>query len=267
MSKRAWWRIVPFLVLVLAIGLVSGCGRGRLTGDVATATPTKTPRPIAKVSSPPAVTAELPAIRTPEPTAVPTNTALPSPTETAIPASATPVPPTATAVPATATRAPAARAAPRPTAPPAAPTAAPRLQVDFAITELRVLGLGENNGGIEGSGAGRTIYITVKDAAGNPIDGAVIVNTAEYPGRAVSGDKGTGTGKAEILMDREVFRLKVESVNGAAVTSEVSHNLSLMDPAPVDIAGKLGDACPSPDNCPLPPYKHFSYMITFQRTH
>jgi hypothetical protein len=265
MSKHAWWRIACLLVLILAIGLVSACGRGRLAGDVATSTPTKTPRPIAKVSSPPAVTAELPAIRTPEPTAVPTNTALPSPTETAIPASATPVPPTATAVPATATRAPAARAAPRPTAPPAAPTAAPRPQVDFAITELRVLGLGENNGGIEGSGAGRTIFITVKDAAGNPIDGAVIVNTAEYPGRAVSGDKGTG--KAEILMDREVFRLKVESVNGAAVTSEVSHNLSLMDPAPADIAGKLGDACPSLDNCPVPPYKHFSYVLTFQRTH
>jgi hypothetical protein len=35
---------------------------------------------------------------------------------------------------------------------------------------------------------------------------------------------------------------------------------------PSDIAGKLGDACPTVDNCPLPPYKHFSYVVVFRRT-
>jgi len=92
-----------------------------------------------------------------------------------------------------------------------------------------------------------------------------IVNTAPYPGRAVSGDKGPG--KAEILMDREEFRLAVESVNGAPVTSETSRTMSLINPLPSDIAGKLGDTCPTADNCPLPPYKHFSYAITFRRTY
>ena len=265
MSKRDWWRIAPFFVLILAIGLVSACGRGRLATAEATATPTRTPRPIAKASSPTATPADGLAIRTTAPTAVPTNTAPPSPIATAVPASDTPVPPTATTLPATATRVPATKTAPRPTAPPPAPTVPPKPPADFTITELRVLGLGENNGGIEGPGSGRTIFITIKDAAGNPIDGAVIVNTAEYPGRVISGDKGPG--KAEILMDREVFRLKVESADGAPVTSEVSHNLSLIDPAPQDIVGKLGNACPSLDNCPLPPYKHFSYVITFQRTY
>ncbi len=132
------------------------------------------------------------------------------------------------------------------------------------IAELRVLGLNENNGGIEAGGL-RNIYITVIDAAGNPIDGAVIVNTAPYPGRAVTGDKGPG--KAELLMDKEEFRIKVESVNGAPVSSETSHTLSLINPLPADIAGKLGDTCPTVDNCPLPPYKHFSYVITFRRTY
>jgi len=147
---------------------------------------------------------------------------------------------------------------------PAAPTNTPAPIVDFVITELRVLGLNENPGGIEFGGL-RNIYIIVVDAAGNPIDGALLVNTAPYPGQAVSGDKGPG--KAEILMDREEFRIKVESVNGQPVSSETSRTMSLIAPAPSDIAGKLGDACPTVDNCPLPPYKHFSYVIVFRRAY
>jgi hypothetical protein len=155
-------------------------------------------------------------------------------------------------------------AAPTATRPPAAPTNTPAPAVDFVITELRVLGLNENNGGIE-LGGQRNIYITVVDAAGNPIDGALIVNTAPYPGQAISGDKGPG--KAEILMDREEFRIKVESVAGQPVASETSRTLSLIAPVPSDIAGKLGDVCPTVDNCPLPPYKHFSYVIVFRRAY
>lgn len=134
----------------------------------------------------------------------------------------------------------------------------------FVITELRVLGLEENNGGIEIGGL-RNIYITVVDAAGTPIDGAVVVNTAPYPGRVVSGDKGPG--KAEILMDKEEFRLKIESVNGQPVSSETSRTMSLISPVAADVAGRLGEVCPTADNCPMPLYKHFSYVITFRRTY
>lgn len=271
MSKYARWRGALVLVLFAAIGLAAACGRGGPAGGAATATPTRTPRPAARVGAHLAPTPELPAIRTAAPTASPTHTAAPSPTATAIPASATPVPPTATEAPATATRAPAAAPAPHvpptraPTAPPV-PAAPAQPQVDFAITELRVLGLAENNGGIEGAGSQHIIFINVLDAAGNPLDGARIVNTvAEYPGEAISGDKGPG--KAEITLWRDVFRLKVESVGGAPVTSEVSHNLSVMDPDPRDIVGKLGDYCTTLDNCPLPTWKHFSYVITFRKTH
>jgi hypothetical protein len=150
------------------------------------------------------------------------------------------------------------------TATPLPPTNTPAPQVDFVIAELRALGLGENNGGIEQGGL-RNIYVTVLDAAGNPIDGAVIANTAPYPGRAITGDKGPG--RTEFLMDKEEFRLVVESVGGTPVSSETSRTMSLINPVPADIAGKLGDACPSVDNCPLPPYKHFSYNITFRRTY
>lgn len=68
-------------------------------------------------------------------------------------------------------------------------------------------------------------------------------------------------------MDKEEFRLMVESVNGGAVRSETTRTMSLIAPVPADIAGKLGDACPTADNCPLPPYKHFSYVVTFRRTY
>ena len=67
-------------------------------------------------------------------------------------------------------------------------------------------------------------------------------------------------------MNAEEFRLMVASINGQPVTSETSRAMSLVSPVPSDIAGKLGDACPTVDNCPLPPYKHWSYVITFRRT-
>lgn len=252
----AWWMLAALLLAVLAM---TGCG----ANDAApTPTPTKTltPTPLPATATPTATPSPLPPTATPSP--LPTDTPAPTETPTLPPATDTPAPPpTATAVAALPTTAP---VAPTAAPPPAAPTDTPAPAVDFVISELRVLGLGENSGGIEFGGL-RNIYITVVDAAGNPVDGALIINTAPYPGQAVSGDKGSG--KAEILMDREEFRIKVESVGGQAVSSETSHTLSLVAPVPSDIAGKLGDACPTVDNCPLPPYKHFSYVITFRRTY
>ncbi len=244
---------------LILIASLAACSPGFLAQSKPTPTPTKTPRPqpVAFATQTPAPTftatpiptdTPVPPTATPAPTdiPIPADTATPIPTDTPVPPTNTPAPPTATFTP-------------------APPTATPTPALDFVISEIYVLGLGENNGGIEGPGSMRVIFINVVDAAGNPIDGARIINVAPYPGETVSGDKGPG--KAEILMDREVFNLKIESVNGAPVTSEVSHNLSLMQPEPADIAGKLGSACPTVDNCPLPPYKHFSYRITFRRTY
>lgn len=256
MPKQLPVRIAAILALIPLLTLIWACSAG---GPQATPTPTKTPRP-QQVAAVPTATATLLPLPTaaPLPTETPAPTATPQPTATAEP-TAIPEPPTETPpLIIEVTRPPAATATPQP------PTATPAPSVDFVIAELRVLGLGENNGGIEFGGQ-RNIFITVVDAAGNPIDGAVIVNTAPYPGRTVTGDKGPG--KAEILMDREEFRLTVESVNGAPVRSETTRTLSLINPAPSDIAGKLGDACPTVDNCPLPPYKHFSYVLTFRRTY
>lgn len=256
--NRTMRRFSLTILAGLLAALLAGCGPSE---PAATPTPTKTLTPTAlpPTATPTATPSPLPP--TPTPPVAPTDTPAPTETPTLPPATDTPTPqPT----PAIAVAAPtAAPAAPTATPAPAAPTATPAPAVDFVISELRVLGLGENNGGIEVGGQ-RNIYITVVDAAGNPIDGARLVNTAPYPGQAITGDKGPG--KAEILMDREEFRIKVESVNGQPVSSETSRTMSLIAPVPSDIAGKLGDACPTVDNCPLPPYKHFSYVIVFKRT-
>ncbi len=259
MPKQPFVRAALILALIPLLSLIwAGCAGA----PQATPTPTKTPRP-QQVAAVPTATVTLP----PLPTATPPPTATPIPTDTTVP-TATPAPPTATPEPPAATPPPppveVTRPPAGPTATPRPPTATPAPAVDFVIAELRALGLGENNGGIEFGGL-RNIYINVVDAGGNPIDGAVIVNTAPYPMRVVTGDKGPG--KAEILMDKEEFRLAVESVNGAAVRSETTRTMSLINPVPADIAGKLGDTCPTVDNCPLPPYKHFSYVLTFRRAY
>ena len=275
MSQKLSASIKLPYILFLIILPVLACSPNFWGRAEPTPTPTKTPKSagVAQVAAtdtlPPADTPLSPAdTSTPvsTDTPAPTSTPVPLPTDTPLPTETpTEIPPTPTDLPPTETPTPAP-----PTATPE-PTATPAPALDFVITELRVLGLDENNGGIEGAGSGRTIFITVIDVAGNPIDGALIVNTAEYPRQTHSGDKGPG--KAEILMDREVFRLKIESVGGGPVTSEVSHNMSLMQPVPEDIVGKLGGpdysnpACLTLDNCPLPPGKHFSYVITFQRTY
>jgi hypothetical protein len=260
-SNGLWPRIAGlFLLLCLLAALPASCLN---RAGEATPTPTRTPRSAVRATSTPAAVAQAVIPDLPTATPVPSVTPTYTPSPTDVPATATaspsPLPPTPTRLPPTQVAVAVA------TQPPPPPTQPPAPASDFVIADLHVLGLGQNNGGIEGPGAGRTIFITVLDAAGNPLNGALVVNTAQWPRQALSGDKGPG--KAEILMDREEFRLKVQSVNGQPVTSETSHTMSLIAPVPSDIAGKLGSACPTTDNCPLPPYKHFSYVITFRRTH
>jgi len=127
------------------------------------------------------------------PTATPTET--PVPTDTPVPPTATPVPPTATPVP---TRVPVrvvAAAAPAP-AVQAAVAAAPKPSTQFTVIESRRLTPCENRGM-------HNIFVKVVDAAGNPVDGVMLVQTPHgQPGnvldKQVSGSKGPG--QAEFLM-------------------------------------------------------------------
>ncbi len=128
------------------------------------------------------------------PTATPTNTPTPTPTFTPSPTPTfTPVP-TNTPVPvrvAAQAQAPAAAAARA-----AAPAPAPAPSVQFKLIEMRRLSACENRGM-------HNIFITVVDAAGNPVDGVMLIQSpANQIGnvldKALSGSKGPG--KAEFIM-------------------------------------------------------------------
>lgn len=168
--------------------------------------------------------------------------------------------------------APPAEAVPLPAVDPSASSAGDfNPDAQYQIVHFKVRGLGENNGGIRDSGAQHHIFLTVLDANGNGVDGAVVENLVGEKGSVTTGDKGPG--KAEITMYYEPFKLRVASDPGGAVTSQTSNQMGLVFPHLPDLVGKLGDenyeygACPTIDiKCAWPIQAiHFSYEITFQK--
>lgn len=234
-----------------------------------TATPTKTPKPPptntpdpslftpTPTPQPTATNTPLPPTETPTPQ-VPTDTPTPEepePTETPTPE---PEPPTATPVPA------------EPTATPL-PTDTPEPEVAYKIVHYKVLGEGENNGGIFNKGGQHLIFLTVLDENGNGLDGAVVKDANGSDLEVVTGSKGPG--KAEISMEWDPYKLYVAADPSGPTTSEVSNQMNNAFPHIPDIVGKLGPAdnpasvCPTIDiQCEPPFYSvHFSYEITFQK--
>lgn len=223
------------------------------TPDPASFTPTPTPIP---PTDTPTIT-PLPPADTPEPapTEAPTDTPVPeepAPTDTPVPE------PTATPVPAEPTPTP-------------EPTEPPTPEVAYKIVHYKVLGDGENNGGIFSSGGQHLIFLTVLDENGNGLDGAVVKDENGSNLEIVTGSKGPG--KAEITMEWDPYKLYVAADPSGPTTSEVSNQMNTAYPHIPDIIGKLGSleneysVCPTPDvRCEPPFYSvHFSYEITFQK--
>jgi hypothetical protein len=269
------FNIIITITLLLLINLA--CGPNFIAQVGPTATPTKTPKP--------------PATATSEPTAVILATATPiPPTATPMPATNTPMPPTDTPTVEPTATATAAEAMPTetltpeptkakaaPTQPPAtptdtpAPTATVAPAVAYKITHYKVLGEGENNGGIFNKGGQHIIFLTVLDAAGNGINGAVVKDKNGSSFQVVTGDKGPG--KAEIQMMFDPYKLYVAADPSGPTTSEVSNAMNTEYPYLPDVVGKLGSlenetsVCPTLEiRCSPPFYNvHFSYEITFQK--
>ena len=209
-TKLQMIAVILLLIYLLGIALPSML-IGQLGGSPAPAP--KAARPVARTLQDRAISialaADLPVQYTPTytpwptetpiptptftPTATPTNTPLPTatplPTNTPIPPTATPLPPpppAPVAQVAAAPRAVAAAAAPQPAKP----------STQFTVLEKRRMTPCENKGN-------HHIFIKVVDAAGNPVDGVVLVQTPHrQPGnvmdKTVSGVKGPG--KAEFTM-------------------------------------------------------------------
>ncbi len=250
------------------------CGPSFLAGvPTPTATPTKTPKPA------PTQTAD-PALFTPTPTPPPTATPIP-PTHTPQPVPPTPTPehtatfvseePTPTNEPTVPPDPPTGTPAPAEPAP--APTDTPEAEPEMAykIVHYKVLGDGENNGGIFNKGGMHHIFLTVLDETGNGLDNAVVKDANGSSLEVVTGSKGPG--KAEIEMAYDPYKLYVAADLNGETTSEVSNQMNTLYPHIPDVVGKLGgleneySVCPTPDvRCSPPFYNvHFSYEITFQR--
>jgi len=141
----------------------------------------------------------------------------------------------------------------------------------YQIVYFKVRGLDENNGGIRDSSAQHHIFITVLDAAGNGVDGAVVKNLVGDKLDIVTGNKGPG--KAEVTMYWEPFKLYVAADPSGPTTSQVSNQMGLAFPHLPDIVGRLGGldyeygVCPTLEvKCQWPIQAvHFSYEITFQK--
>ena len=235
-----------------------------------TATPTKTPKPpptdtpvallvsATSTPEPPPTNTLVPPTDTPEPEPTATPEPVDTPTPEPAPPTDTPEPPTATPVPAEPTPTP-------------EPTATPEPEFAYKIVHYKVLGEGENNGGIFNKGGQHFIFLTVLDAAGNGVDGAIVKDANGSALEVVTGDKGPG--KAEISMEWEPYKLYVAADPAGPTTSEISNQMNTAFPHIPDIVGKLGDinneysVCPTPEiRCEPPFYSvHFSYEITFQK--
>jgi hypothetical protein len=120
----------------------------------------------------------------------------------------------------------------QPTTTPLPPTPA----VDFAIIKQR-LWSNEENGGVSFNGSastcgfGHEIYVTVIDAAGQPLDGVIIADTYDNP-RQITGS--IGPGRAQYVLFGNGYNLFVfvaeDHSAGRPVTSEVSQVMSAKDP-------------------------------------
>jgi CRP-like cAMP-binding protein len=246
-STTSWWgrtstggklRLIAVILLLiwllgvaapsLVISLLSNNGSAGIT------------RPVAKSSFSDrmvlvALAADLPIDVTPTYTPWPTETPMPTPTftptatptETPIPtATFTPVPPTETPVPPTPAPVRAVARAAAPVAAvqaAAAPAAAPAPSQQYKLVESRRMTPCENRGL-------HNIFIKVVDAAGNPVDGVLIVQTpADQIGnvldKMVTGTKGPGL--AEFVMWKGAQYAVYATTDGVSPTgSDVAQGMN-----------------------------------------
>jgi hypothetical protein len=172
---------------------------------------------------------------------------------------------------------PAATEAPENTPTPAPPTNTPeptatpeptQPAVDFVLAEQRMF-TQQENGGCMGS---HQIFVTVVDAAGNPIDGVTVEDTFRAVPPHVTGEKGPG--KLEYDLWQNGFSVEVtKKADGSPAKSEVTAKLSSVDEdIPVDWLLAAG-YCSSPADCTTRQSSnqlcrgHYSYSVIFKRTY
>jgi hypothetical protein len=233
-----------------------------------TPTPTKTPRPsvtVTATSTPtytPMPTGTATSTSAPTPTANPTDTPTTNPTDTPVPTN-TPLPKNTLPPPPT----------PTPVEPPTN-TPPPAPSVDFKVITQRMFSMKENGGDPQEGGCGmnHTMYISVMDINGNPVDVSLRV---AWPGGEQDINTGEkGPGKAEWPMYGSYWvKVLRDLSSGREYTSEVTREMSSHHPALEDLAA--GGYCldRSIEECSelrdqgigALCYGHYSYEVVFQR--
>lgn len=222
-----------------------------------------TPSMIAALASPtPTHTATPP----PTPTPLPTDTPIPTPTQ--VPPTDTPAPvdtvaPTDTPAPPTNTPGPPTDT-PEPTATPE-PAKPP---VDYVVAEAYLIP-NPSYGGCPGA---HSIFVTVLDANGSPIDGVSIEDTGHAVPAKVSGEKGAG--KVEYDLWKNGFSLYIsKNADGSPATSDITPKLSSVDSDIPDDWLVQANYCRDLADCQQRKstnqlcYGHYAYNVTFKKTY
>lgn len=246
--------VVMLLFLVMVVVLLACSGGGRVAQVTPTAT--KTPQPTltptaAATDTPPPSDTPLPTDTPPPPTATPlsSDTPLP-PTETAVPATDTPSP-TETSAPPTSTPRPAATRTPAP------PTKTPAPAVDFRVVEQKLVPKSLNMAGTH------VIMIRVIDAAGNPLHGLTIWDASHPDQEQVTGSKPDPYSAEYFLGNWDAHYLEVKGFKSEK-TKALSTDEAKISNADLIAAGY----CVDDNDCDLNVHpQHFSWYVTFQRTH
>jgi hypothetical protein len=239
---------------LFALANALGVGTESMAMALTTATATHTPTPSPTITPIPPTNTPVPvATDTPMP---PTDTPVPAATDTAVPPTDTPAPPTNTPGPPTNTPEP--TATPEPTRPP----------VDYVVSEAFLLPNPEYNT----CPGWHQIFVTVVDAAGNPIDGAAVEDTYGAAPQHISGDKGPG--KLEYDLWNNGFSLRVaKNPDGSPATSQETPKLSSWDEDIPDEWLVQANYCRDMADCAARKANnqlcrgHYAYQVTFQKAY
>jgi Bacterial SH3 domain len=121
-----------------------------------------------------------------------------------------------------------------PTAPPPTQTPPAPAGPDFRLVSKRLFSVEENGGRLDGPtvvcGFNHTLYVTVLDAAGNPLSG-VTIKDANGPTEKVSGDKGPGKLDFDLWWPG-IDVVVVRDADGHQVTSDVARGI-MVDPGAI----------------------------------
>ncbi len=246
------------IYLLIILNLFTACNN-----EVALNPVTPTPTPSATVTTTPTAkaTASPRPTQTPTATSSATHTPNPSPTFTPTPTATPTITPTPT---------PDDTATPSPIPPTPTPSETPTPSIDFRIASWRLWPLAQNSGCAKGM---HTIFITILNADGSPLD-SIVVGDSWNNVETASGQKGLGKAEIDLWTNTMELVIKRNALTEQTYTSEVSFPFSsFMTTIPNEQMIQAG-YCANEGDCEWKRANdsyycggHYSWEVIFQATH